>query len=305
MTASLANGFAQVNFVPDPDPANPSVTCSSTPYAFHPQFATASEHTRAVWTAHAFNVAFSDEIGHYELCSAVNAEGGSCIGTSPADPGGPDSDDTQCFSGAFAASLGLLPIGACIAEELDFDGTSYGFNWPGTGNPATDALTHPSPIRFTSPKFRVQRHDGEDRDEGREGDRLRDFSRVAFETDVPISEFTSNPNCNIFSGSGDGCTVPPAGANFYPFYSTTRRHGDGDDDGVCSWQLGGPNIPGTENNFGGTATTAFGNPLFVFFPAAATPASPNGTIITELDDFRRVIPHNPCSQDRDDGHESR
>src|SRR5215469_17078034 len=40
MTASIANGFAQINFVPDPDPAHPSVACSSNPYAFHAMYST-------------------------------------------------------------------------------------------------------------------------------------------------------------------------------------------------------------------------------------------------------------------------
>lgn len=300
MTASLANGFAQVNFVPDPDPAHPSVTCSSSPYAFHPQFATNSEHTRAVWTAHAINVAFSDEIGHYELCSAVDVEGGKCIGTSPADPNGPDFDDQGgCFSGAFAASFGLQPIGACIDGDLDFDGTPYNFNWPGTGSPATDAFLHPSPIRFTAPKFRAQRDQGEGKEGGNNvGGGLQDFSRVAFETDTPISESFTNPNCNIFIATAPGCTNPPLGTQFYPIYSTTRTHGHGDDDGGgCSWQLGGPNIPGTENNFGGTSTTEFGGPLFNFFPGAADATHPNGTTFFEVDDFRSVLPNNPCSHE--------
>ncbi len=297
MTASIANGFAQVNFVPDPDPANPSVTCSASPYAFHPQFATSSEHTRAVWTAHTLNVAFADEIGHYELCSAVDTEGGACIGTSPADPAGPDFDDQSgCFSGGFLAQFGLQPIGACIAGDFDFDGTSYNFNWPGTGNPATDALLHPSPIRFTAPRFRLQNNG--DRDDRDADAQLHNFSRVAFETDTPISEFATNPNCDIFAGTG--CTNPPAGTQFYPIYSTTRHHAGDGDDGGCSWQLGGPNIPGTENNFGGTATTEYGGELFVFFPGAADANHPNGTTISEVDDFRRIIPHNPCMHGGDD-----
>jgi hypothetical protein len=232
----------------------------------------------------------------------VDVEGGKCIGTSPADPSGPDFDDQSgCFSGGFLASFGLKPIGTCIAGDLDFDGTPYHFNWPGTGNPATDALIHPSPIRFTSPKFRLQKHaDGDrDRDDGRGP--LKDFSRVAFETDTPISEFATNPTCNLVTGAN--CTNPPAGTQFYPIYSTTRRHGDGDDEGECSWQLGGPHIRGTENNFGGTATTEYGGPLFVFFPIAADATHPNGNSFFELDDFRRVLPNNPCGREGDDEHD--
>ncbi|HLJ30013.1 MAG TPA: hypothetical protein VKY85_25125 [Candidatus Angelobacter sp.] len=297
MTASIANGFAQVNFVPDPDPAHPSVTCTSAPYAFHPMYSTSSERTRATWAAHTINNSFSDEIGHYELCAAVDHEGGNCIVPSPADPGGPDFDDQigGCFSGAFAALFGLQPIGACIVGDFDFDSAGYKFTWPGTGAPSTDALLKPSPIRFTSPRFRQQGdEDGNDRDDRRGG--LHDFARVAFETDMPINEFLTNPNCDFVTGNG--CTNPPAGDQFYPIYSTTRGHDR--DDGVCSWQLGGPNIPGTENNFGGTSTTEYGGPLqvLVILPIDAT--HPNGSSTTIVPDFRQVIPHNPC---RHDGHD--
>ena len=40
MTASAANGFAQVNF------SRPRATCSQSPYTFRPMYATSSEHTR-------------------------------------------------------------------------------------------------------------------------------------------------------------------------------------------------------------------------------------------------------------------
>lgn len=299
MTGSIANGFVQVNFVPDPDPAHPSVTCTGTPYAFHPQYLTSSEHTRTVWTAHTMNVGFSDEIGHYELCSAVDRQGGKCIGTSPADPGGPDFDDQiSCFSGAFLQRFGLLPIGACMDKDLDFNGTSYGFNWPGTGPRSIDALVHPSPIRFTAPQFRAQgNHDGDETQDDQNS--LRDFSRVAFETDTPINESFTNPNCNIFTGTG--CTNPPAGAQFYPIYSTTRRHVDGDrNGGTCYWQLGGPDIPGTENNFGGTAAIEYGEQIALPFPGVPDASHLNGSSFTESDDFRRILSSNPCRNNNED-----
>ena len=70
MTASIPNGFAQVKFDPG------AATCTSVPYAFHPMYATSSEHTRIPWTAHSYNVAFSDEMGHFEYCNTAdpNAE---------------------------------------------------------------------------------------------------------------------------------------------------------------------------------------------------------------------------------------
>src|SRR5262249_30490910 len=60
MTASAANGFRQVVFDPS------ATTCATRPYSFHPMYATSSEHTRVPWAAHSYNVAFSDEIGHFE-----------------------------------------------------------------------------------------------------------------------------------------------------------------------------------------------------------------------------------------------
>jgi hypothetical protein len=57
MIANAAHGFEQVQFDPT------ASSCATTPYTFHPMFATSSEQTR-VWTAHTYNVAFSMEIGH-------------------------------------------------------------------------------------------------------------------------------------------------------------------------------------------------------------------------------------------------
>ena len=72
MTASVANGFAQVNYEPT------ASTCTQTPYAFHPMYSTSSEHTRVPWAAHSYNVAFSDEIGHFEYCDRANPHG-TCV----------------------------------------------------------------------------------------------------------------------------------------------------------------------------------------------------------------------------------
>ena len=96
MTASGANGFQQVVFNPT------ATTCTSHPYDFHPMYSTASEHTRVPWAAHSYNVAFSDEIGHFEYCPHVHSSDGSgdlgtfdCdAGPTASDPGGADADDT-------------------------------------------------------------------------------------------------------------------------------------------------------------------------------------------------------------------
>src|SRR5439155_15602268 len=69
MTASVANGFAHPLFQPS------ASTCSEEPYAFHPIYSTSNEHTRVPWAAHSYNVAFSDEIGHFEYCDLAKADG--------------------------------------------------------------------------------------------------------------------------------------------------------------------------------------------------------------------------------------
>ena len=104
MTASAANGFAQVNFQPA------AATCSESPYTFRPMYSTSSEHTRVPWAAHSYNVAFSDEIGHFEYCNAITGEGGDCTDNGEAAL---DDDDTGCFSRAFSL---LVKIGGCIAH---------------------------------------------------------------------------------------------------------------------------------------------------------------------------------------------
>src|SRR5439155_16747925 len=95
MTASSDNGFQQIIFDPN------AATCSSRPYDFHPMYSTSSEHTRVPWAAHSYNVAFSDEIGHFEYCPHVHsADGSNDLGTfvcdkgpTASDPAGSDADD--------------------------------------------------------------------------------------------------------------------------------------------------------------------------------------------------------------------
>jgi hypothetical protein len=257
MVASVANGFAQINYEPH------AKKCSQSPYAFRPMYASSSEHTRVPWAAHSYNVAFSDEIGHFEYCSAVSAEGGTCTGASVSDPGGSDGDDTNCFSPAFST---LVRIGGCIATDNDFDGVSYQKVWPGT-NPdqGQDAKYHPSSILFTSPLFNGNKN----------------YNRIAFEADLPRIEAADfGGNCNRFTGQN--CVNPPPGANFYPIYST------GSGLGSCTWQFGGTFIKGTTNTFGGNSTAEFGPLLFSFYP------SPDPAVRLRTNNFRNVLSTNPC-----------
>ena len=259
MTASPANGFAQVNFRPN------DATCTETPYTFHPMYSTSSEHTRVPWAAHSYNVAFSDEIGHFEFCNVVDRTTGRCTVPGGRDAGGPrDSDDVGCFDKADLPP-GSVQVSGCLGTDVDFDGPEYFNNWPGTSTDvAQDRALHAQPIRFTSPTI----HGAEQ------------FDRVAFEADLPRIESLCNRT------TGVGCVNPPQGAEFYPFFTThdlLQRPA-----APCNWQLGGAHIPGTTNTFGGSSTAEYGPLLQLTYPG------PGNVPIMRFNDFRQVIDRNPC-----------
>ena len=211
MTASAANGFGQVQFDPN------GTSCNNIPYDFHPMYSTSSEQTRVTWAAHSYNVAFSDEIGHFDYCSQVDQNSGACVGNEGAgsDQEPADGDDFGCFT--------IAPAG-CLGTNSGFDGVPYQPVWPDG-----DTAHHPTSILFSSPltgsEFNIN------------------YNRIAFEADLPRIEGTCNRN------TGAGCTLIPitddgAPANFYPFF------GNGTADNRCVWTLGN-DIPGlTTNDFG-------------------------------------------------------
>jgi hypothetical protein len=256
MTASAANGFAQVNFDPG------ASTCSESPYTFRPMYSTSSEHTRVPWAAHSYNVAFSDEIGHFEYCNAITGEGGDCTANGEDSL---DGDDSGCFDGAFSL---LVDITGCIASDSDFDGPSYQPDWPGA--PGAKDGDVPEPVMFTSPLYNL----------------TQNYSRVAFEADLPrIEAPDSGGICNRFTGAN--CNNPPPGSHFYPIYSTAKTNRDFSAQG-CAWQLGGAGIKNTTNTFGGNSTNEFGPLLFSFYP------TPNPATRLRTNNFRNVLSSNPC-----------
>jgi hypothetical protein len=126
MTASAENGWRHIVW----DPKN--FNCKGEPYSFHPMFDTAAPPYEngqprqwPIWTVHTYNVAMSDEIGHFET---------------PAKPRD-GKDERPCFPGPY--------IRGCLGADLDFDGFSYLPVWP-DGDP-----NHPGPLTFTSPQRRL------------------------------------------------------------------------------------------------------------------------------------------------------
>jgi hypothetical protein len=267
MTTSAANGFGQVKFAP-----SPSTECTNIPYDFHPMYSTSSEKTRVPWAAHSYNIAFSDEIGHFDLCTAVTGPGGNCTGLEGIknDQEPADSDDLNCYP---ASSSLLVQVTGCFnfaAVNQGFDGVPYQPLWP-DGN----ISLRPTSILFSSPLtgsgYNVQ------------------YSRTAFETDLPRIE---NPAvCDRFTGVG--CQLIPTTddpalggtgftpAAFYPFFSS-RSTANG-----CVWQLGN-HIPGSLNDFG--QNQQYGTLLNLTY----TLVGGGGVPTTRYNDFRQIFSSNSC-----------
>jgi hypothetical protein len=259
MTASAANGFGQVKYAPT------GTDCTNIPYDFHPMYSTSSEQTRVIWAAHSYNIAFSDEIGHFDFCNGPNAitPGGSCpAGNTEGvsnDTEPTDGDDNACFPGSASTRV---QVSACLDTNTGFDGVPYKPVWP-DGN----TTLHPTPIQFSSPLT--------------VGD--LNYDRVAFEADLPRIEFNT---CNRSTGAG--CTLIPTTddgtpANFYPFYSTGTVRGQ------CTWMLGN-DIPGvTANDFGKN------NQYGTLLPLTYLAVGGHGATIQRFNDFRQILSSNPCN----------
>ena len=265
MTASKANGFAQIKYDPN------GTSCKAIPYNFHPMYSTSSTKTRVTWAAHSYNIAFDSEIGHFQFCNGPTPIPATEFGVTPDGkvtvcPKGntegrgvnatkSDGDDAFCFPGKEAP---LYKVAGCTFTNTGFDGASYQKLWP-NGN----TKIHPTPFQFSSPTTGGQQ-----------------YSQAGFETDLPAVEGT----CDVTTGAG--CTLTPQSdlglpAAFYPFFSITNKGGHG-----CVWQFGN-DIPGQISDFGQTGQ--YGTLL------AQDYTQPGGFAANIYLDFRNTVP-NPCPQ---------
>jgi hypothetical protein len=199
-------------------------TCAARPFAFHPEFSTAKDGNYVPWAALQANVGFSPEIGHFT--AGLHGDG--------------DKDDAPCFKGP------LLP--GCLnfrqGGDIDFDGNSYLADWPdGTQHNATPVTLLALRPGTLGPLSKLT--------EGY----TKPFPQMQFETDVLASESTCKP-------SGHGCTVPPQGAAFYPFFA---KSGTGDD---CSFTFGNDIAGSTVNDYGKDAQ--YGSPNLPWFFGTAS-----------------------------------
>ena len=274
MTASAANGFGQVQFAPT------GTSCVNQPYDFHPMYSTSSEQTRVIWAAHSYNIAFSDEIGHFENCEGPNAIPATPFGldssgnpiTCPtgnnegfgAGASPTDGDDDFCFP---ASEAMRIHINGCTDTNAGFDSLAYQPVWP-DGNKAL----HPAPILFSSPLTGP-------------GNDIQ-YSRVAFEANLPRIEAgcnrTTGAGCTLFPTTDKGTPVA-----FYPFFSAFQNGVPNEQgDNGCMFGFGN-RLPGATTDFGRNSQygTLLSSDYLIF--------GGGGAAHNLINNFRQVMP-NPC-----------
>ena len=300
MTASAANGFMNTNIA----------DCSGTPFTFHAEYNTAKQQNQVPWAALEGGVLMQQEIGHSEVCKSVTnndpvnnsypggqsfsdpnvfatcvggSEGKNATGEGPCNAStgicqnamtqglhGPvacptnnflsgalcEFADGNCFQkGTRIALVNGVPTtessdanqcftGRYQNGDLDFDGLNYvPGSWPdGTRN-------HPTSFQYVGP---FQRNG-------------KPYPQIQFQTDVAASEALCNTT------TGVGCTAPPIGSEFYPFWSMSPTFSAlGSFASRCVWNFGNV-LPTTIRTFGKDAQ--YGTPNLARF---------GGTIISAV-----------------------
>ena len=281
MTASLANGFAHVLYTPN------ASTCKSAPYAFHPEYSTANPRGNT-WSAHTYNVAYSDEIGHFEHCNALDANFNCAVAGS--DDPTLDDDDT---SSAFRARIHSRPHQRLLRRRSRLRRAFV---------PERLAGHQPEPDRRPAAAPRAAAvHEPDHRQRARLlDDRLRGR--------LPRHRTELRPE------HWSGLREPAAGIRVLPVLlhanvgrqvgePLPRLHGgcldrlvdefrdgqEGQRRGSCIWQEGGNFIPGTVRNFGGSAEAEFGPILQTVFPATGF------TTVLRFENFNSGDMPNPCT----------
>ncbi len=280
IVASAANGFMNTNLA----------DCSGTPFSFHAEYSSAQQQNQVPWAALEGGVLMQDELGHFEPCSSVttsfpyNAAFGNgqtfsdpnvfqtCVGGfegATATGEGPCSLTTGTCTNATTEGGGACPTNSFITGalcefsdancmpagprtisvngqpqmvswrvagcqdnyfqngDLDFDGSSYRADWP------DGSFMHPTSFAYLGP---FDAHGNP-------------YPTIQFETDLGGSE----NNCNTETGTG--CTAPPVGADFYPFWTVggDAMRAASDRRTLCLWNFGNVIPRTTIQSFGGPA----------------------------------------------------
>ena len=148
MTASPANGFAQLKY----DPTGSS--CQEIPYAFHPMYSTSSEKTRVIWAAHSNAIGFTDEIGHFQNCNGA-AVPATSFGVDARQPDQLPATNTEDGRRGRRRRRRLLLPGNGSPRSSRYKAvptpTPGSTAPPTTPGVADGSRLHPTPIQFTSP----------------------------------------------------------------------------------------------------------------------------------------------------------
>ena len=266
MTASAANGFAQVKYAPDGQVVHGSPV----------QLPPAVQHLVDQDPGHLGGAARTTSRSTPRSATSSSARGPVKIPATPfglrqrqpddvpqrghRGPRGQCPDTRRRRPVLLPGSEALLyKVNGCAYTNTGFDGASYQTLWP-DGNPRTTRRRSSSPAR---PPGRVTRSN---------------ISRPRWKPTCRPSRATCNPT------TGAGCTLIPQTdqkqpAAFYPFYSITNtRHG-------CVWQFGN-DIPGQITDFGRNA--GYGSLLALSY------TQKGGSSANLYQDFRNIFATNPC-----------
>jgi hypothetical protein len=221
MIASAANGFMNTN----------PFDCTGTPFNFQPEYSSARTQNVIPWGFGPYMINNQFEIGHFEPCTSVSGKGTVPLGkvndvfykrcagpyeTAKDTAARFEPDDSPCFRagdthGGLAAPN--LVTGCDVffnaIGDLDYDGTPYYPDWPGSTTPGP----FPSPFLQQQPTTVG-------------GQR---YPQIQFVTDASASEL--NTACDVSSGAG--CILPPKGpGHFYPYWTLAKVGGQ------CVWEFG-------------------------------------------------------------------
>jgi hypothetical protein len=229
MIASAANGFMNTNIA----------DCSGTPYNFQPEYNTDSAANILPWGAGPYAINSQFEIGHFEPCTKVTGSRTlhfesftdtfalHCVGpyeTENDSGNANEPNDSPCYPKGDTHGGTAPPnlVTGCdvfdkAVGDLDYDGTNYRADWP-------DSVT---PDRFPATFLQSQPTSGG-----------KTYESIQLETDNSATQ----PGCHL--ATGNGCVMPPPGADFYPYWTLAKVSGQ------CMWEFGQMR---NGNTFGGDA----------------------------------------------------
>jgi hypothetical protein len=279
MVASPANGFMDTDLE----------TCGGTPFAFHPEYNTASKQNQVPWAALEGGVLMETELGHFETCDSVTnplAAGDdpllpfdphtfqTCVG---GNEGAGDVGEGPCNPVTFKCENATTEGGGPCPSDNATSGNLCEFSdatcMPAGPRPVSDDVTSGGVTTITWPIAACQQNFFQNGD--------LDFDGTGYKPDWPDGsanhptpfkyagpfDAQGNPYPNIqfetdIAGSeafcnvanGEHCAVPPAApATFYPFWTIGTQAAPTGFPGAatqCLWNFG--------NNIAGVTTESFG-----------------------------------------------